>query len=134
MKSKRTRRRITHRVPKMNARMQALGQSLLDQAQSAFELSADLDTAVRDDIAEGLAFIVYAAYDTIAIAECVSDFDSVSFIQQKTYEWFRSREFVEWFCVGASTLFKTTPRCFYRMKVAKAKSGKATVITREKVG
>ena len=85
-------------------------------------------------MSEGIAYIVYAAYDTLGIAECVSDFDSGAYIQQKTYEWFRKREYVEWFCAGASTLFKTTPRCFFRFKAAKAKSGKATILTAEKVG
>lgn len=124
-------RRVTQRRPKINLKMRALAASMLEQAQAIFDQSANLDTAVRDIVSEGLARIVFAAYDTSACAECVSDFDSVAYIHTKTYEWFRARGFVEWFCVGASTLFLTTPRNFYRYKVNRA--NKAVRIKREKV-
>lgn len=124
-------RRITQRRPKISLKLRALAASMLDQAQTLFDASADLDTDVRDTVAEGLARIVYAAYDTSAIAECVSDFDCVPYIQTKTCEWFRQRGFVEWFCVGASTLFRTSPRNFFRYKVTPGK--KVTRIKREKV-
>lgn len=129
---KTTRRRlraVTHRAPRYNKTMDALATKMLDQAQALFEQSADLDTAVRDVVHEGLAYIVHSAYDTQAIAKCVSDFDSAAYIQQKTYEWFRSHEFVEWFCVGASTLFSTTPRMFFRYKTTS--NGKAVKIERQ---
>jgi hypothetical protein len=115
--------------------MAALAQSMLDQAEAMLLSASNLDTAVRDSVSEGLAFLVHAAFDTRAIAECVSEFDMGPYIQHCTYQWFRDRGYVEWFCAGASTLFRTSPRCFYRMKVRKAPSGKAVVITRgEKVG
>jgi len=125
---------ITMRGQAENATMAKYAAYLLGQADELFKGAANLDTAVRDIVYEGLARIVYAAYDTKSCAEGISDFDHVAYIQQRTYEWFRSREFVEWFCVGASTLFRTSPREFYRIGRAKAKSGKATILTAEKVG
>ncbi len=113
--------------------MQALASAMLLEAQILFESASNLDTAVRDIVYEGLARIVYAAFDSQACAQCVSDFDSISYIQTKTYDWFRQREFVEWFCVAASTLFNNSRRDFFRYRTEKAKSGKAIVITREKV-
>jgi hypothetical protein len=127
-------RRVTMRKATPSAKMHAVADAMLKHAQEVLDLASGLDTAVRDEVAEGLAYVVYAAYDTMGIAECVSDFDAVAFIQAKTYEWFRERGFVEWFCAGASTLFRTSPRSFFRMKVRKARSGKATIISREKVG
>lgn len=126
-------RMVTHRRLKVNASMQTLADSMLAGCQMLFNGSRNLDTCVRDTVYEGLAHVVYAAYDTQACAQNVSDFDSISYIQTKTYEWFRSRDFVEWFCVAASTLFKNSRRDFYRYKSAPAKSGKAIVMTREKV-
>jgi len=127
-------RRPGRRAPKPNAKMKTLATAMLFEAEKLFEMASGLDTVVRDEVSEGLAFVVYAAFDTLAIAECVSDFDHVDFIQHKTYEWFREKGFVEWFCAGASTLFRTTPRSFFRVKAIKARSGKATLLTREKVG
>ncbi len=109
--------------------MKALGEKMLLQAQYLFDESGSLDTAVRDHVHEGLAHIVYGAYDTIGMATCVDEF--CEFIQVKTYEWFRERGFVEWFCVGASTLFNTTPRQFYRTKVTVG--NKVTRFKKEKV-
>ena len=134
-------RRISQRQPKFNVKMDNLATTMLEQAQALFEGSSYLDTIIRDITAEGLARIVYCAYDTQAIAArteftegTLSDFDAVNYIQSKTYDWFREKGFVEWFCVGASTLFRTTPREFYRMKAKKARSGKATIISKEKIG
>lgn len=135
MKTQRTRRQaLTHRKPKVNKGLDLLGQDLLAEAQSLFERTTDLDTAVREVVHDGLAYIVHAAYDTLACANCVSDLDFGTYIQTKTYEWFRDRGFVEWFCVGASTLFQTTPRSFFRYRVSVPKGKGCTVIKREKIG
>lgn len=123
----------TKRKQRINVTMDKLATSMLERAQALFEESSGLDTAVRDIVAEGLARIVHAAYDTRGCAQCVSDFDFAPYIETKTYEWFRERGFVEWFCVGASTLFKTSPRSFFRVLAKQAKSGKAMILTHEKV-
>lgn len=125
-------KRRAYRQPRINRSMGVVAEVMLADAQKLFELSADLDTAVRDVVYEGLARIVYAAYDTRAVAECVSDFDCAPYIQEKVYQWFRDHEFVEWFCVGASTLFKTSARCFFRVRRKKVKG--VTILTHEKVG
>lgn len=137
-KPKRRMRKVTRigREARRDPKLDAVAQSMFDQAEAMLLTASSLDTAVRDSVSEGLAFLVHAAFDTRAIAECVSEFDMGPYIQQNTYQWFRDRGFVEWFCAGASTLFKTSPRCFYRMKFRKAsgKDPKATIISREKVG
>jgi hypothetical protein len=124
---------VIQRRPKLDAKMQALANAMLAEAQSLFDGAADLDTAVRDIVYEGLARIVYAAFDTQACAQCVSDFDSIAYIQSKTYDWFRDHEFVEWFCVAASTLFRNSRRDFFRIRTSKLKSGKGMKIVTEKV-
>lgn len=135
MKAKRIRRRaVTHRAPKFNKRMDDLGKAMLAEAEQLFKDSDNLDTAVREVVHDGLAYIVHAAYDTLACANCVSDVDFGAYIQAKTYEWFRERGFVEWFCVGASTLFQTTPRNFFRYRVKVPKGRGVTIIKAEKVG
>ena len=131
-KAKRRLRRVTMRSPKPSPKMKAVAVAMLTQAEDLFDLASGLDTEVRDDVSEGLAYVVYAGYDTMAIAECVSDCDHVAYIQAKTYQWFRSRGFVEWFCAGASTLFKTSPRMFFRhTKATKVPGG--VKLTKEKV-
>lgn len=125
-------RRVAQRRPKFSVKSAELATSMLNHAEALLNAAANLDTSVRDIVSEGLARIVYAAYDTEACAQCISDFDSTAYIQTKTYEWFRDRGFVEWFCAGASTLFSTSPRHFFRFRTRQAK--KAIVITREKLG
>ncbi len=127
-------RKVSQRKAKYSARLDARAGAMLDHAQQLFDSAADLDTAVRDVVYEGIARIVYAAYDTKGCAECISDFDFAGYIEQRTYEWFRERGFVEWFCVGASTLFRNSPREFFRIHTAQAKHRKAMIITKEKVG
>lgn len=134
-KTKRRMRSVSKiRQPRVDPKLDSVAQELLDRAESLWQTARGLDTAVGDIMAEGIARIVHCAYDTRAIAQCISDFDHVNYIQAKTYEWFRERGFVEWFCAGASTLFMTSPRNFFRVRQTKARSGKAVVFTREKVG
>ena len=42
--------------------------TMLAHARDVYELSADFDTAVRDSIASGLAYLVHAAFDCRCIA------------------------------------------------------------------
>jgi hypothetical protein len=78
--------------------------------QHAEELwaTADFDTAVRDDVAKGLAYIVRAAYDCQALDAGLQGLAFVNFIDQKTAEWFRRREFSEWFCIAAACGFNSS--------------------------
>ena len=89
-------------------RLDKVARELLDAAGGIFKISSDLDTTVRDSVAEGLARIVHAAYDSQALSLCL-DLDAFDgFIRSSTEEWFRSRGFAEWFCVGAGNQFQTT--------------------------
>lgn len=83
---------------------------LLAHCSEIFEMSADFDTAVRDTVAQGLAYLVHSAFDCRAIAHSYKDFETwSSYIDNSTAEWFRARGYVEWFAAGAATLFNTTP-------------------------
>lgn len=93
----------------------------LDRAEEIFKASDGLDTAVRDSVAEGLAFIVHAAYDSQA---CSVNLDSESFhdfIAKKTSQWFASRDFVDWFCQGAACLFNSSQREVFHTLMLKGK-------------
>ncbi len=75
-----------------------------------WEAAADLDTAVRDDVAQGLAYLVYSAYDSISASKAIGwgadDYSSsYAFVAGSTAQWFRERGFAEWFCVAAGSLF-----------------------------
>jgi hypothetical protein len=85
-------------------------ESMLQHCCEVYELSSGFDTAVRDSVASGLAYLVHAAFDCRAIALDLQDFESVNaFIDNSTAEWFRERGYVEWFAAGAASLFNTTP-------------------------
>jgi len=126
------RKKLTHRMPRKAPHLIKLAAQMLARSEELFRATGDLDTFVRDVVSEGLARLVYAAYDTKAIGECIADFDSADYIAEKTSEWFRSRGFAEWFCNGAATLFRTSRRDFFRTKVMHRK--KVTILKKEKVG
>jgi hypothetical protein len=93
---------------------------LLRQASAAFEACAGLDTAVRDSVSQGLAYLVEAAYDSEAVARGLEGDAFDSFRRQATAEWFRQREYVEWFCEAASVCFITSkPRTNFAIVFAK---------------
>ena len=82
---------------------------LLAHAESIWQLCESYDTAVRDSIAEGLAFIVEAAFDCRAIALDIDETNARNaFISSGVSGWFRDREFAEWFCFAAASLFRTS--------------------------
>jgi hypothetical protein len=75
-----------------------------------WESASGLDTAIRDDVAQGLAYLVYSAYDSISCSRGIGfgadDYvASYAFISGSTAEWFRQRGFAEWFCRAAGCLF-----------------------------
>jgi hypothetical protein len=92
-------------------------QQMLIQADAIFEWSADLDTAVRDTVCTGLAYLVHSAFDSQASSLCLQGPAFSSFIDNATAEWFRERDFAEWFCVGAGNLFHSSrPRSLAEMR------------------
>ena len=125
-------RKISTRLkPRPNAKLNEHALAMLDRAEWLLVSAKNLDTAPRDVVAEGLAYIVYAAFDTLAIAECISNSDLTAYIHQRTYMWFRNRGFLEWFCAGASTLFRTSDPVFFRESlVTQLKGGKGVRIKR----
>lgn len=113
IKRRRRRKVVTMRRPVSRAerrRWNAAADKLLERTEEMFELSGDFDTAVRDSVSTGLAYIVNAAYDCRA---CGMDFSNteewLTFIESATGEWFRKHGFVEWYCGAAASLFRTTP-------------------------
>ena len=113
-------RRFTHRAPSP-ATLKAYkrhGENLLAQAATIWNEADLLDTAVRDDVATGLAHLVHAAYDSIANSIDISDTTAwMAFIDNATAEWFRERGFAEWFCLAAACTFNTSrPRTLVELQ------------------
>lgn len=79
---------------------------LLEVCEMALDKGRALDTQIRDILAEGLARLLFAAYDCQAIALDVSDEAFDDFREKQVAEWFRSHGFVEWFCQDAAELFR----------------------------
>lgn len=112
MKTKRRRRGATHRPLSIRERKRwnEHAEAMLELAMQIHERSRDFDTAVRDSISTGLAYIVHAAFDCRSIALGLPDIESIfSYVDSSTAEWFRQRGYVEWFSAGAAQLFHTTP-------------------------
>ena len=101
-------RRITHRKPSFSKALDKTSRELLQTADRVFALSDNLDTAVRDTIADGLARLVNSAYDCQAMNLNLDGDAFLAFISSSTAEWFRSRGFAEWYCLGAGSLFHTS--------------------------
>ena len=80
----------------------------LEHAEAIWTAADGLDTAVRDSVAEGLARIVRAAYDCQALDAGLQGIPFLTFIDQSTADWFRRREFSEWFCIAAASGFNTS--------------------------
>ena len=97
------RRRITSKP----SRYAIVAQEYLEHAEALWT-KADFDTAVRDDVAVGLAYIIRAAFDCQALDFNLQGLEFSLYIEQKTAEWFRKREFSEWFCLAAASGFNTS--------------------------
>ena len=101
-------RKIYLRTGRLNQAMADAGYALLDHAGKIYERAKGFDTAVRDSVSVGLAAVVTAAYDSLAIAQAVPNDFRESFVATSTAEWFREKGFTEWFCIGASSEFRTS--------------------------
>lgn len=110
-KPRRRYRAITHRKPRFNHALDKRGKRLLQMAEELWKQADGLDTAVRDNIAEGLGRIVMAGYDCLASNLSLDTDEWMSFIDNSTADWFRNRGFAEWFCIAAANGFnKSRPR------------------------
>jgi hypothetical protein len=89
--------------------MNKLASEMLKVCETMFQACGGLDTAVRDDVSTGLAYLVHSAYDTMASVMDISDTTAwMAFIDNATAEWFRQRGFAEWYCLAAASLFHTS--------------------------
>jgi hypothetical protein len=109
MRKTRTRTRKTRQFhfSKQYAAIQA---DLLDSAERLLKLSGGLDTDVRDTLADGLARLVYVAYDCEAVNLDKGNLADDSFNAHRewsTEKWFKDRGFADWYAKGAATLFHT---------------------------
>ncbi len=113
MKKPKHRRRTFKRRPLSTAekkRWDGAADKMLEHCSEVYHLAGGFDTAVRDSVASGLAYLVHAAFDCRSIAQDFKDYESQNaFIDNSTAEWFRQRGYVEWFSAGAASLFNTTP-------------------------
>jgi hypothetical protein len=103
----RTTRRVK-RKPQKPSKYATVAHQYLEHAEAIWASADNFDTAVRDDVAEGLAHIVRAAYDCQALDAGLQGLAFLNFIDQNTAEWFRRREFSEWFCIAAACGFNTS--------------------------
>jgi hypothetical protein len=90
---------------------------LLESAQRLFEKSGSLDTHIRDTLSDGLARLVYVAFDCEAVnkgsGKIDDDFDAHR--EWSTEKWFRDRGYAAWYAKGAATLFHTMRMPSYRL-------------------
>jgi hypothetical protein len=100
-------RRRLRKVPKPTE-LERAGTFLLETAQEILSRSSMLDTAVRDTVAQGLAYIVHAGNDCLVSGKSLPTMPWLMAIDGSTEEWFRSRGFVPWFCRAAASLFHTS--------------------------
>ena len=109
-----------------NATYAKRSQRLLQMADEMWRLADDFDTAVRDDVSTGLAYIVHSAYDCEAQNLKNPSTESwMAYIDNATAEWFRHRGFAEWYCLAAASLFHTSrPRILAEVMV-KVRKGTA---------
>ena len=113
-------------IPELKVKVKAydrLAKQYLDAAGEIFEASGDLDTIVRDTVAEGLAYIVHTAYDCQACSVDLGPASFHDFVAKKTEEWFTSRGFVEWFAHGAAVLFDSSRREVFHILTTKTNRG-----------
>jgi len=100
---------VTHRKHRFNKALNDCGTSLLEHAEELWRKADGLDTAVRDEVAEGVAFIVRAGYDCLATNIPYHTTDEwMAYIDHATAEWFRDRGFAEWFCIAAARGFNSS--------------------------
>jgi len=84
--------------------------------------ASGLDTSPRDTLADGIAYLLYVAYDCQACGLGLHDEAFRGFIGNSVAEWFRSRGFAEWYCEGAANLFHTTrPRILADLVIGQPK-------------
>jgi hypothetical protein len=89
------------------SRFAMVAQEYLQHAETIWA-KADFDTAVRDDVAVGLSYIVRAAFDCLALDKNLQGLEFSMYIDSRTAEWFRMRDFSEWFCLAAASGFNTS--------------------------
>lgn len=100
-----------HRKPYFSKELAKIQADLLETAERLFKDSGTLDTAVRDTLADGLARLVYVAYDCAAangarIDGAADDDDGFdAYREWSTEKWFRDRGFADWYAKGAASLF-----------------------------
>ena len=84
-------------------------------AEEVMKVCGGLDTAMRDISHDGLARIIYVAYDTASQNinwEASGDKryeEQQQWIETSVAGWFREREFAEWYCLGAAHCFDRVP-------------------------
>lgn len=103
-------KRVITRRPGPIKSLDRYAEKTLAMCAERWDAAADLDTAVRDNVAQGLAYLVWSAYDSISCSKgigfsCDNYSASATFVSGATANWFREREFAEWFCIAAGELF-----------------------------
>jgi hypothetical protein len=107
MKPKRRRRAIERRMPKaLREKYFALSRSFLDKAEAVFQDCRELDTAVSDVAAEGIAYLLWVAFDCAAVANNLDVDQWKVYSEEQIFQWFVDHGYAPWFCLGATSLFR----------------------------
>lgn len=120
---------VTHQKLHVDKELAALAADLLFTAERLWEKGTTLDTSVRDTLADGIARLVYVAYDCEAVNGANFHFPELNpddafnaHREWSTEKWFRDRGFSDWYAKGAATLFHTMVLpIFHRRKALKKK-------------
>ena len=102
--------RATARRPQPIKALDRYAETTLRVCAEQWDAASGLDTAVRDNVATGLAYLVWAAYDSIACSKNIGfsgdDYAAANaFTDGATAQWFRDRGFAEWYCIACGNLF-----------------------------
>jgi hypothetical protein len=120
-------RRVTNRKKRFSKQMADIGRFLLDSSEEVWRKAQSLDTAVRDDIAEGLAHVVHAGYDCLASNHDLTTEGWMSFIDNATADWFRDKGFAEWFALAAANGFRCSRPRILSERIVKVRRSKKHV-------
>jgi sarcosine oxidase delta subunit len=102
--------RKTRRRPYFSKELAELQADLLATAERLWKKSSGCDTAVRDTVADGLARLVYVAYDCEGVNKGLGLSADDSFDAHRewsTEKWFKDHGCADWYAKGAATLFHT---------------------------
>ena len=108
--------------------MYKLSERLLEHAEQLFEDGSSCDTIIRDILSDGIARVVWVAFDTRAVALHLKEGEWDAYRRDQTYLWFENKGYVDWYCRAASEMFVRVeyPKRKYKVKQVKPRKKEKT--------